>query len=257
MADASTLDGLLKISKSVESLAQELAGLPGLAEDDQEELCLFGLRVVLEILMNVSESFSSNRDLFAVCSDGPVRLRTAYPSAHEAVVSVAKSLCNQLWSQVQSESLIKSTGDLRKIRIDPGMMLGDWLETKEIILDWLEPLKFQLIDLQSRIPKERFLLSKRPENHEADSKTSEFIQFPPINEEDVFILQALRGKHPQLLTQEQIENEIRRRNKVGISLRTIQNKIPRLLELNLITKPLKPLKGYGITETGFEIIPKS
>ena len=79
------------------------------------------------------------------------------------------------------------------------------------------------------------------------------LEAPPamvhLTEEDSAILNALAKAHPKLLTQKQIEG-----TGLDVSNRTIQSRLPILLNKGLVCLPEGKRSGWGLTTPGLKII---
>lgn len=71
-----------------------------------------------------------------------------------------------------------------------------------------------------------------------------------VTEEDWAILTSLAKASPRLLTQEQIEGAI---PGLAVALRTIQKRLPILVEKGLVCQPEGKRSGYGATCAGLEL----
>jgi hypothetical protein len=104
-----------------------------------------------------------------------------------------------------------------------------------LLVDWLQKLK-------DEIEKARDFCSNLQE------PPTEAIAY--LTDEDWDILQALNEDHPKLLTQEQIEGNI---SNLRVSVRTIQRRLPILVEKKLVVQPEGKKSGWGLSRQGLAV----
>ena len=73
-----------------------------------------------------------------------------------------------------------------------------------------------------------------------------------FTDEDWSIVTHLATHHPRLLTQEDLEGCCRESRR-PVSLRTIQNRLPKLLKKGIVVQPEGARSGWGLTELGLRL----